>query len=146
MICWGFLIAIAKKTKRFGITICDISRTESKGRDEFSLLVSELLSSIERISPKIDKRIKKYIASIAKADVLHGMEYYFSRRILLIASESVESGDNERSNEIMGSIIDAATYGLLRKRGINPKKHKEKVERLLSRQREVLFFKRSGER
>lgn len=139
--CWQLLILIARKKQfeNLDIYICDISSRQSQTSDQFEEQIINAFHILNIASPKLAFRAQKYIRYIASANISNNNFLYYSlSRLLLVNFRKCSSNNDSSINQLIYIMADAVTLAYLRKRQINPKLFKYKIEKLLCRQRNLI--------
>jgi|APCry1669189034_1035192.scaffolds.fasta_scaffold67297_1 hypothetical protein len=132
---WRILVSIACKQQRYGITICDITKSEDVERNKTFQDIEEALTIIQDQAPKIFTRIKRNIKYIARADIPDPFHYYSSMGLCLVKHNiSNQSNSNLFSDNILATnIYNAGNFAFLSHLNINISENADKVEYLLQK-------------
>ena len=127
---WKILIFLTPKLYVDRYILCDISGTQSSSRAQFYVKVQSAMQLLSKSSPKLNRRVARYIRYIANASVEHDAMYYSSGRMLLLGNGFV---NRSTPGALLQEIVGASTMGYLRDIGVNIPRHSSRIENLKKR-------------
>lgn len=105
LLVWGFVIALARKTKRNGMVLCDVTSNQSKNGPRFVVGVASVL---EELDQTLVDRARERIRFIARAEIAGDFEYYSIAKLLLLRI-NYDLTRNGQRHALRSTLNDAIT-------------------------------------
>lgn len=129
---WKVLVLIAEKRVAHGITVVDVSSSQSRFRERFQSDTERVLSAAAAAMPRRTRELRHRLRTFARADIQNAFEYHSRARLLAISLDYADRHeDPDRS--ILDALVGFSVLDHFAARGVEVAWHDERVQRLKQR-------------
>jgi hypothetical protein len=129
---WKVLVLIAAKRLVHGITVVDVSSSQSRFRERFQNDVECVLSAAAAAMPRRTGGLRHRLRTFARADIENSLEYYRRERLLLFTLDYGDSNEDPKL-AILEALVGFSILDRYAAKGIEATWHDERVQHLKRR-------------